>query len=61
MTEEERKEFQVNKIVELLQRELIKIRVDCIERKVAALTLLSNHFNAICEVFHSKLDIFWIE
>lgn len=60
MTEEERKEFQVDKIVELLQRELIEVRVDCVEGEAAALTLLSNHFNAICEILHSELDVFWI-
>lgn len=61
MAEEERKELQVDKVVELLQRELIEVGVDCVEGETAAFTLLPDHFNGICEILHRELDVLWIQ
>ena len=54
MAEEERKELQVDKVVELLQRELIEVGVDCVEGE-AVTELLESNFQVLLEACEEVL------
>ena len=61
VTEKERKVFDINQVVQFLQRERVEVRVDSLERQTPQFSILSNDVYCFSNVFHCQLDILWIE